>query len=136
MLKRSTAVAGCLLFCACAPADHVTGLTPRSSIGMSESLPYGNRFRVPFTRDEMLRAHTLLGDREHAELIVHAIYDPDEETTGVGIMDFSLLLLAYLSDDVARRVVAYRPSLRQEVEQVRSDPEGWLESIRRLNREP
>ena len=83
---------------------------------MDESTLYGNRFHLPFTRDEVLRAESLTGRREHAELVVRMIYDePDEETTGVTIMDGSLLYLAYLSEDVARRVIEYRPSLRPEV---------------------
>lgn len=137
MLKPGTAVLISVLFGAgCATADRATAIPPQTNARMDDATRYGNRFHLPFTRDEVLRAESLLGSREHARLIVRAIYDePDAETMGVTIMPLSLLLLATLSEDVARRVVEYRPALREEVEQVRADPDGWLARLRAANPE-
>jgi hypothetical protein len=97
---------------------------------LSDTLPYGNRFHVPFTREEMTRALLLtLPDSAAVSQIVDQIYSPDQETTGVAVTDGTLLVLAALSDDVARRVIAYRPSLTAAVEKIRADPEAFTASL-------
>jgi hypothetical protein len=45
-------------------------------------------------------------------------------------MDGDLLLLAALSEEIASRVVAYRPKLKDLVQRVRADPEAFLRSWR------
>lgn len=97
----------------------------------SDTLPYGNRSGVPFTRDEMFQAHRDAGWPErYAEDLVRAIYEPDPETQGISISDGSWLLLAALSREVAERAVASRPDLRVRVAEVRADPEAFLERER------
>ena len=96
----------------------------------AEELPYGNRFGVPFTRDEYVRALQLVMADEHAESLVRTIYDPDPETTSVEIMDGDLFLLASLSEDLARRVVEFRPTLAAEVRLLRLNPDRFREYCR------
>lgn len=93
---------------------------------MADTLPYGNRFGLPFTREEYKRALRVIAPADEAEIQTLAIYEPDPETIGIGIADLNLLLLAALSDDVAQRVIAYRPKLRDEVLRIRENPEGFI----------
>ena len=66
------------------------------------TLPYGNRFHLPFPRRE----------------------------TGLTLADLTLLL-ASLSDDAGRRTVEHRPALREEVERIRADPQAFVSNLRK-----
>lgn len=94
---------------------------------MADTLPYGNRFGFPFTREELVRAQMQVMPREEAEAVARAVYDQDApEVIGVHVADGNLLLLALLSEDLAARVVAYRPALREMIERFRQDTEAAL----------
>lgn len=97
---------------------------------MVDTLPFGNRFGLPFRRDEYKRALRYMLTEDDAEFQTRGIYEPDAETIGIGVADMNLLLLAALSDDVARRVIAYRPTLRDAVLWVREDPEAFVAGLR------
>jgi hypothetical protein len=97
---------------------------------VADTVPFGNRFGLPFTRDEFRRSLRQIQPEEEAEFLTRAIYEPDPESIGIGISDVNLLLLAALSDDVARCVTAYRPKLREAVLRVRENPEAFLAGFR------
>lgn len=99
---------------------------------MADTVPFGNRFGFPFTREEYKRALRQIFPEDDAEFQTRLIYEPDPEAIGIGIADFNLLLLAALSDAVAERVIAYRPRLRDAVLWVREDPEGFVAGSRGL----
>jgi hypothetical protein len=102
---------------------------------VTDTLPYGNRWGFPFTRDEFMRAALLVHRREDAELFAKLIYEPDpalmgeEEILGVEVADMEMLVLAALSEELAQRVLSYRPRLREQVGLVRRDPEAFLASL-------
>ena len=98
---------------------------------MADTLPYGNRFGIPFTRDEFKRALLQVYTEREAEEQVRSLYDPDSELIGVTIMDGTLLLLATLSPEMADRVEAYRPRIKPLVDRIRADPQAALRSFRR-----
>lgn len=98
---------------------------------MGDTLPYGNKFGIPFTRDEYKRALLLVFTEEEAEAQVRELYDPDSELIGVTVMDGTLYLLAALSPELADRVVAYRPSTKPLADRIRADPEAAIRSLRR-----
>lgn len=78
---------------------------------------------TPFSREELVSALTLMSAEEDALSFVAAMAEHRE---GVPILtDHTLLLLAVLSDDVARRVVAIEPRLIEPVRSIRADPERW-----------
>ncbi|HEX8903692.1 MAG TPA: hypothetical protein VF771_02480 [Longimicrobiaceae bacterium] len=97
---------------------------------MADTLPFGNRFGFPFTREEYKRSLRQVLPEAEAEAQTGVIYDPDPEATGFGIADTNLLWLAALSDDVAQRVIAFRPRLRDEVLRVRQDPQAFIAAFR------
>ena len=99
---------------------------------VADTVPFGNRFGFPFTREEFKRSLRLILPEDKAEFRTRLIYEPDPEPIGIGMGDFNLLLLAALSDAVAQRVIAYRPELRDAVLWVREDPEGFVAGIRVL----
>jgi hypothetical protein len=99
---------------------------------VADTVPFGNRFGFPFTREEYKRALRQILPEDDAEFQTRLIYEPDPEAIGYGIADFNLLLLAALSDAVAQRVIAYRPELRDAVLWVREDPEGFVAGLRGL----
>lgn len=101
---------------------------------MSDSLPYGNRFGYPFTRDELKRALLQVHPEEEAESLVRLVYEPDQEAIGVTTTDVELLLLAALSPDVAARVVEYRPGLRQRAQVAQADPRAFVRLMRSFRR--
>ncbi|HEU4556484.1 MAG TPA: hypothetical protein VFS20_01500 [Longimicrobium sp.] len=106
---------------------------PREGTAMvADTVPFGNRFGFPFTREEYKRALRQIFPEDDADFQTRLIYEPDPEAIGIGIADFNLLLLAALSDAVAERVIAYRPKLRDAVLRVREDPEGFVAGIRGL----
>jgi hypothetical protein len=114
---------------------HVTGpdfrVYPQPGADvMTDTLPFGNRFGFPFTRDEYRAALLQVYSQEEAEPQVRFIYEPDPETIGVTVMDGTLLLIAALSPELANRVVAYRPALKPLVERIRADPAEALRSWR------
>lgn len=87
---------------------------------------------VPFTRDEYVRAQLQVRDRDEAEALARGLFD-SPELIGAHPMDGDLLLLALLSEELAARMVAWRPSLRAQVEALRADPQmiqRFLESWR------
>ena len=98
---------------------------------MADTLPYGNKFGIPFTRDEFKRGLLQVYTEPEAEEQVRELYDPDSQLIGVTIMDGTLLLLAALSPEVADRVEAYRPSIKPLVDRIRADPHAALRSLRR-----
>ncbi len=88
-------------------------------------------FRFPFTREEYVRAHLQVKPPMEAEALASGLFDQDpSEVIGVHVMDGDLLLLAALSEEIASRVVAYRPRLGDLVRRVRADPEACLRSWR------
>ena len=93
---------------------------------MADTLPFGNRFGLPFTREEFKRSLQPIMPEDEAEFQARVIYEPDPEAIGIGIADMNLLLLAALSDDVAQRVIAYRPRLRDAVLRIRENPKAFL----------
>jgi hypothetical protein len=105
---------------------------------MAERLPQERHLPIPFSREEYVRAHQQVISPEEAEVRARAVYDGDpSEVIGVHVMDGDLLLLAILSEELASRVLAYRPKLSELVDRVRADPEGFLEGWRgALEREP
>lgn len=100
---------------------------------MADSLPYGNRFGFPFTREEYRRALLQARSEEDAELYTRLVYEPDEEFTGITFADFDLLLLAALSPDTAARVTQYAPRLRERVREIRADPEAFRRVLERAD---
>ena len=93
---------------------------------VADTLPFGNRFGLPFTREEFKRSLQPIMPEDEAEFQARVIYEPDPEAIGIGIADMNLLLLAALSDDVAQRVIAYRPKLRDAVLRIRENPKAFL----------
>ena len=119
-----TLLVGLMLQCTSQTADRVSLEAP-----VRDTTPPENPVGVPFTRDEYLRAQMQVRPREEAEALTRQLFDAPE-TIGAHLMDGDLLLLALLSNDMAARVVALRPSLRARVERFRRDPEEALESWR------
>jgi hypothetical protein len=114
---------------------HVTGpdlrVHPQPGTDvMTDTLPYGNRFGFPFTRDEYRAALLQVYSPEEAEPQVRFIYEPDPETIGITVMDGTLLLIAALSPELADRVEAYRPGLKPLLDVLRVDPQGFIRSRR------
>ncbi|HLL47184.1 MAG TPA: hypothetical protein VK399_10780 [Longimicrobiaceae bacterium] len=98
---------------------------------MAEMPPQEPRSQLPFTREEYVRAHLQVKSRKEAEALASGLFDQSPpEVIGVHVMDGDLLLLAALSEEIASRVVAYRPKLRELVQRVRADPEAFLRSWR------
>jgi hypothetical protein len=129
-------LAACL---ACAIAlDTIPETTLRSApaelrgraTDVADTVPFGNRFGFPFTREEYKRALRQITEAEEAEFRTRLIYEPDPEAIGIGISNTDLLLLAALSDSVAERVVAYRPKLRDAVLRVRANPTAFIAGFR------
>src|SRR4051812_2940146 len=87
---------------------------------MRDTTP-GPPIGVPFTRDEYVRAQLQVREREEAEALARGLFD-SPESIGAHLMDGDLLLLALLSEDLAARVIAWRPSLSAQVEEWKSDP--------------
>lgn len=101
------------------------------AVTMAEVPPQEPRFQFPFTREEYVRAHFQVKPRNDAEALASGLFDQDpSEVIGFHVMDGDLLLLAALSEDLASRVVAYRPKLSDLVQTVRADPEAFLKSWR------
>jgi hypothetical protein len=98
---------------------------------MADTLPYGNRFGIPFTQEEVKRALLQVYTEQEADEQVRRLYDPDPDVIGVTIMDGTLLLLATLSPEMADRVEAYRPKIKPLVDRIRADPQAALRSWRR-----
>ena len=94
-------------------------------VAMNDTMPFGNRFGFPFTRGEYKRALRQIRTEEEAKLRVRLLYEPDP----AAIADLDLLLLAALSEEIAARVIEYRPRLRDLLERVRDDPKAFIESI-------
>jgi hypothetical protein len=70
----------------------------------------------PFTRAEFLSAQLLVLSPEAAETATSRVYEPDPEVIGITVMDGTVVLLALVSDDLAERVIEYRPHLKGMVE--------------------
>jgi hypothetical protein len=81
---------------------------------------------VPFTWEEYLRAQLQVRPRDHAEVMARRLFDTPG-MIGAHLMDGDLLLLALLSEDLAERVVTFRPALRRPVEESRQDPAATVE---------
>lgn len=99
---------------------------PHRTATMADTMPFGNRFGFPFSRDEYKRALRQILPEEKAEFLVRLIYEPDPEAIGVGVSDLDLMLLAALSDELGERVSAYRPKLRETVKWVRAHPAAFI----------
>jgi hypothetical protein len=114
----------------CAPAPNCDRWSTVEM--MADTLPFGNRYGFPFTREEFVRAQLLIYTREEAEAAAAHIYDdaPERETMGVHVMDGTLLLIALLSDDLAARVIEYRPAVRETFDYVRANREAFLMELR------
>ena len=127
-----------LVLSACLACAVVLDATPATTLASAfnvpmevpavvvDTLPFGNHFGLPFTREEYKRALRQKMPEAEAEFQSRAIYEPDAKTIGIAIGDANLLLLAALSDDVAQRVIAYRPQLRDLVLWIRENPEAFL----------
>jgi len=127
-----------LILAACLVCSVALDTTPLSALkkplevpAVVDTLPFGNRFGLPFTREEFKRSLRPIMADDEAEFHTRLIYEPDPEAIGIGIADLNLLLLAALSDDVARRVIAYRPELRDVVLRIRENPEAFVAGFRR-----
>jgi hypothetical protein len=96
-----------------------------------DTVPHQTLPGFPFTRDEYRRALLLIDPPEVADLLTAALFDQEPSRIGVTIMDGDLLLLTALSDEMALRVVAFRPSLREMVRTVRADPAAFVAEIRK-----
>jgi hypothetical protein len=110
-------------------AVTLNGSSPGAA--MRDTTP-GAPVGVPFTRDEYVRAQLQVRDRDEAEALARGLFD-SPELIGAHPMDGDLLLLALLSEELAARMVAWRPSLRAQVEALRADPQmiqRFLESWR------
>jgi hypothetical protein len=68
--------------------------------------------------------------RTDAETLAAPLFDRASGLIGVHVMDGDLLLVALLSPEHARRMIAYRPSIRPIVERLNQDPAAALESFR------
>lgn len=79
---------------------------------------------LPFTPDEMRAALILILPADRVEREVRHLFGPEIGHI-VSISDGTLLLLASVSEDAARRVIDYAPRLREKVEEIRADPAGW-----------
>jgi hypothetical protein len=90
----------------------------------------GEAERLPFTREEMLQAQLLIRPAGEAERIVSLFYSQDPAEGARALPDGHLLLLAALSDELAARVIAHRPTLREIARLVRTDAEGFIDSLR------
>ncbi len=75
-----------------------------------------------FTREEFRQAMDFLFEEDEAEQMTRLSYEPEPEFIGVDVADGTLLALALLSDDAARRVIAYRPALEPMVRTTRENP--------------
>jgi hypothetical protein len=94
------------------------------------------RFGIPFSRAELVRAEVLGGSSpDDAVRSVSTLLETAESSLGVTIMDVTLLVLAAISEDVAARVIQYRPELHEQVQAVRRNPSRFLQGLRR-NEQP
>jgi hypothetical protein len=128
MLNLAACLA-CLVVVDTTPAAATPGLRPEpveDSVVVGDTSSFGNRFQFPFTREEYRRSLRLIKPEAEAEFLTHVIYEPDPEAIGIWIADMNLLLLAALSDDVAQRVIAYRPGLKDAVLRVRENPQAFI----------
>jgi hypothetical protein len=82
---------------------------------------------VPFTRDEYVHAQMQVRSREEAEALTARLFDTPV-LIGAQLMDGDLLLLAMDSEELADRIVAFRPPLRAQVERFKRDRARVLES--------
>lgn len=85
--------------------------------------------RPPFTNEEVFRALPLFVPAAALEAVKAEFPGrPDEPFQG-HITSEVLLVLSSFSEELATRVAAYAPELAQRVEQVRSDPEGYVRTL-------
>jgi hypothetical protein len=133
MLRRAIVAAAVLALSTGVGAQEVQPGLARTGVAMVDSVPYGNRFGFPFTREEYNRALLQARSEEDAELYARLVYEPDEEVTGITFADFDLLLLAALSPDTAARVTQYAPRLRERVREIRADPEAFRRVLKRAD---
>ena len=91
---------------------------------MSDRIP-----GVPFTRAEYVQAQMQVHPPAEAEAHAARLYDAPERI-GATLMDGDLLLLALVSDDLAGRVIAFRPSLGATVRVFRQHRERALREWR------
>lgn len=115
-----------LAFALHAPTAAPTRLLP---LTMSDTTPPGIPVGVPFTRAEYVRAQMQVRTQEEAETLAARLFDAPE-AIGAHVMDGDLLLLALVSENLAARVIAWRPSLRQRVNEFRRERQKTLESWR------
>lgn len=85
---------------------------------------------LPFTRAELICAQMLARRQEEAERIADELLQECGLLSTMAV-DGHLLLLAALSDEIAERVIAFRPTLAEIVGMLRRDPEGFIRSITR-----
>ena len=104
-------------------------------LSMRDTTPPGSPAGVPFTRDEYVRAQLQVRSREESESLAQRLFDAPE-VIGAHLMDGDLLLLAMLSEALAERVIAFRPSLRPQVERFRQNREQALKSWRAALADP
>lgn len=84
----------------------------------------------PFTNSEAVDAIALVMPPEVARSArAQCGHFPDTPCM-FWISDGMLLVLAAMSDDLARRVAGFRPDLAPKVEEVREDPAGYIEKVR------
>ena len=78
-----------------------TSLWPRSRVPVAagstcamvaDTLPFGNRFGLPFTPDALKRAQRPMAPEDEAEMQTRLIYEPDPEA--IGIADLNLRAFA------------------------------------------
>lgn len=92
----------------------------------SAHTPHG----FPFSRAEYLAAQLQVRSREAAEAATALVYEPHPEWIGATVMDGDLVLLALLSDGLARRVVEYRPRISEVVARCRENRAAALDALK------
>ena len=97
---------------------------------MRDTVGSQNPWGLPFTRAEYLEAQLQVRSRQEAEAVTAGLFDPDPDRIGVTLADGDLLLVALVSDELAKRVIAYRPRLRDLVERFRANRDAVLASWR------
>ena len=91
---------------------------------------------VPCTREEYVRAQLQVRSQQEADALATQLFD-SPTLIGAQLMDGDLLLLALLSEELATRVISWRPTLRREIESLRADPQrtqamlaSWRAAVR------
>ncbi|HEX7243875.1 MAG TPA: hypothetical protein VF263_26545 [Longimicrobiaceae bacterium] len=89
-------------------------------------MPSPQDLGFPFSRDEIAAAQALVRPRDEAERYADRMFDLPDDAIGFIIGEGELYLLALVSEDLHRRVLAYRPDLAPMIARIMADREGYL----------